>query len=59
MKKSVPKIGEREGNENSLPIFQERESEAFLLGNGREREFPLTHDSPAGIQAKKLLAGQE
>ena len=23
-------------------IFRERESEAFILGNGREREFPLT-----------------
>ena len=29
MKKSIPKI-------------RERESEAFILGNGREREFPLT-----------------
>ena len=26
----------------SLPIIGERESEAFILGNGREREFPLT-----------------
>ena len=26
----------------SIPIIRERESEAFILGNGREREFPLT-----------------
>ena len=28
----------------SIPIIRERESEAFILGNGREREFPLTPD---------------
>ena len=28
----------------SIPIIQEWESEAFILGNGREREFPLTPD---------------
>ena len=56
MKKSIPKIWEREGNEKnpfpqfgnrkgmkkSIPIIREWESEAFILGNGREREFPLT-----------------
>ena len=26
----------------SIPIIRERESEAFILGNGRELEFPLT-----------------
>ena len=26
----------------SIPIIRARESEAFILGNGREREFPLT-----------------
>ena len=26
----------------SIPIIWERESEAFILGIGREREFPLT-----------------
>ena len=26
----------------SIPIIREWESEAFILGNGREREFPLT-----------------
>ena len=26
----------------SIPIIRERESEASILGNGREREFPLT-----------------
>ena len=56
MKKSIPKFREQEGNEKkafpkfrngkgmkkSIPIIRERESEAFILGNGREREFPLT-----------------
>ena len=58
MKKSIPKIREREGNEkNPFPKFGNgkgmkkihsrnsgRESEAFILGNDREREFPLTPD---------------
>ena len=26
----------------SISIIREKESEAFILGNGREREFPLT-----------------
>ena len=26
----------------SILIIRERESEPFILGNGREREFPLT-----------------
>ena len=56
LKKSIPTIREREGNEKNpfpqfgngkgmkktIPIIRERESEAFILGNGREREFPLT-----------------
>ena len=56
MKKSIPKIREREGNEKnpfpkfgngkgmkkSIPKVRERESEASILGNDREREFPLT-----------------
>ena len=56
LKKSIPTIREREGNEKkafpkfgngkgmkkSIPIIRERESEAFILGNGREQEFPLT-----------------
>ena len=55
-KKSIPKIREREGNEKnpfpkfgngkgmkkSIPKVRERESEASILGNDREREFPLT-----------------
>ena len=40
MKKSIPKIREREGNEK----IRERESDAFIFGNGREREFLLTSD---------------
>ena len=56
MKKPIPIIWEREGNEKkaflkfgngkgvkkSIPIIRERESEALILGNGGEREFPLT-----------------
>ena len=51
-KKSIPEIGEREGNEKnpfpkfgngkgmkkSIPKVRERESEASILGNDRERE---------------------
>ena len=58
-KKSIPKIREREGNEKnpfpkfgngkgmkkSIPKVRERESEASILGNDREREFPLTPDT--------------
>ena len=40
MKKSIPAIREQEGNEKIH--IRERESEAFILGNGREREFLLT-----------------
>ena len=55
-KKNIPKIQEREGNEKktirdfgngkelkkSIPIIRERELEAFILGNGWEREALLT-----------------
>ena len=55
LKKPIPIIREREGNEKkTFPKFgngkgmkksiRERESEAFILGNGQEREFPLTPD---------------
>ena len=44
----------------SIPIIWERESEAFIIGNGREREFPLTpaagrqkfHQSARGIRTR-------
>ena len=66
MKKSIPKIREREGNEkNPFPKFGNgkgmkkinsrnsgRESEASILGNGREREFPLTPASKPGLNCK-------
>ena len=56
MKKSIPTTREREGNEKnpfpkigngkgmkkSIPKVGERESETSILGNDREREFPLT-----------------
>ena len=60
---TMPKIQKQDGNEKiafkkfrngqrmkkSTPIIRGRESETFIPGNGREREFPL---SPA-ISAKK------
>ena len=42
LKKPIPEIREREGNKKSIPKVWERESEASILGNDREREFPLT-----------------
>ena len=42
IKKSIPKFGNGKGMQKSIPIIKERESEAIILGNGREREFPLT-----------------
>ena len=56
MDNSIPEIREREGNgknpflkfgngkgmKKSIPKVRERESEASILGNDREREFPLT-----------------
>ena len=56
MKKSIPKIREREGNEKkafpkfgngkgmkkNVPEIRERESEAIIPGNGREREWTGT-----------------
>ena len=41
-KKAFPKLGNGKGMKKSIPIIREWESEAFILGNGREREFPLT-----------------
>ena len=43
-KKAFLKFGNGKGMKKSIPIIQERESGAFILGNanGREREFPLT-----------------
>ena len=38
MKKGIPEIWEREGNEKNVPKTRERESEAIIPGNGRERE---------------------
>ena len=69
-KKSIPKVREREGNEKnpfpkfgngkgmkkSIPKVRERESEAFILGNDREREFPLTPD-PTPEERDPLYAG--
>ena len=43
-KKAFPKFGNGKGMKKSIPIIRERESDASILGNGREREFPLTPD---------------
>ena len=48
-KKTFPKFRNRKGMKKSIPIIRERESEAFILGNGREQEFPLT---PATITTR-------
>ena len=47
-KKTFPKFGNGKGMKKSIPKVRERESEASILGNDREREFPLTpaHFSP-------------
>ena len=37
-KRSIPKVREREGTKKSIPILWKRESEAFVSGNGRERD---------------------
>ena len=44
-KKSFPKFGNWKGMKKSIPIIREWESDAFILGNGREREFPLTPEN--------------
>ena len=44
-KKAFPKFGNGKGMKKSIPIIRERELEAFILGNGRERELPLTRGS--------------
>ena len=37
-----PTFGNRNGNEKIIPNFREREWDAGIPGNCREREFPLT-----------------
>ena len=41
---AFPTFGNGNGNEKIIPNFREREWEAGIPGNGREREFPLTPD---------------
>ena len=67
LKKPIPEIREREGNgKNPFPKFGNgkgmkkihsrnsgRESEAAILGNDREREFPLTPDDIRQIMQAK------
>ena len=36
---AFPTFGNGNGNEKIIPNFRERESEAGIPGNGREREF--------------------
>ena len=42
IKKAFPTFGNGNGNEKLIPKLWERESEARIPENGREREFPLT-----------------
>ena len=42
MKKSISQVRDGKGMKKYIPIIRERESEAFIPGNGRERDFPLT-----------------
>ena len=44
-----PKLGNGKGMKKSIPVIRERQSEAFILGNGREREFPLTPALPNNL----------
>ena len=39
---AFPTFGNGNGNEKIIPNFRERESEAGIPGNGREREFSLS-----------------
>ena len=39
MKKCIPEIWEREGNEKNIPKIREQEWKAFIPGNGREQEW--------------------
>ena len=41
-KMPFPTFGNGNGNKKIIPNFREREWEADIPGNGREREFPLT-----------------
>ena len=41
-RKAFPKFGNGKAMKKFPPIIGEWESEAFILGNGREWEFPLT-----------------
>ena len=52
---SFPTFGNGNGNEKSIPNFRERELEASIPGNGREREFPLT-PALGGPEGTDLLA---
>ena len=46
-KKTFPKFGNGKGMKKSIPKVRERESQTSILGNDREREFPLT---PGALQ---------
>ena len=51
LKNIFPKLGNGKGMKKSIPKVRERESEASILGNVREREFPLT---PEVVKADNL-----
>ena len=48
-KKTFPKFRNGKGMKKSIPIIWEWKSEVFILGNGREQEFPLTPVRDGGL----------
>ena len=51
-KNAFPNFGNGNGNEKSIPNFREQDWKAGIPGNGREREFPLTH-AAVGVSQQK------
>ena len=49
---AFPTFGNGNGNEKLIPKLWEREWEAGIPGNGREREFPLT---PGGEEGSRRV----
>ena len=52
---AFPTFGNGKGNEKIIPNFREREWEASIPGNGREREFSLT----SGVVVPKVIKLEE
>ena len=52
---AFPTFGNGNRNEKLIPNLWEREWEAVIPGNGREREFPLTPGGGAGSRFDLLV----